>query len=76
MPSKRRAEIVSARTLRRHYALLDKVAEKVLSIGYNVRTSLDRHDQHIDRIAELGERLRVIESDIEKMQKYIGRLVR
>jgi len=27
-----------------------------------------------DRIAEARERLRVIESDIERMQRYIGRL--
>jgi hypothetical protein len=31
-------------------------------------------DRIMDRLAEIGERLRVIESDIEQIQKHVGRL--
>lgn len=63
------SEVVSARTMRRHWNLLSKVAEKVLSIGYNLQT---HRNETANLREEFGERLRVIENDLEQIRKYVG----
>jgi len=71
---------VSARQLRRHYALLTKVAEKVLTIGYDQQTMLADQQSLMatvaDMRAEFGERLRMIELELEQFGAAIPILPR
>src|SRR6185437_16064847 len=46
---------------------------KKVSRGTKAR-KLTANEQILNRLAELGERMRVIEDDIERAQKHLGRL--
>jgi len=59
----------TARTFRRHWNLLSKVAEKVLSIGYQQQTI---QNTITDMRGEANERLLTIERDLEQIRKYVG----
>jgi hypothetical protein len=79
---------VTARQLRRHYALLSKVAEKALSIEYRQQrqtadltaVSNTIHAELLpalrDLRAEVGERLRLIELELEQLGAVIPTLPR
>jgi hypothetical protein len=57
---------VTARQLRRHYALLSKVAEKVLALSYEVQALR----------SELGERWRTVDLELEQLGAVIPTLPR
>jgi len=85
---------VSARQLRRHYALLSKVAEKVLTIGYQQETMRNELAAAVAEIqsmatavfqlansapafrSEVGERLRMIELELEAIGTVVPTLPR
>ena len=83
----KKSEVASARQLRRHYALLSKVAEKALSIGYNVQTARNEIGDVFSTVnlmrgellafrAEVGERLRMIELELEAIGTVVPTLPR
>ena len=72
-------EQVSARTMRRHYALLSKVAEKVLGIGYSIQAVRNveqtvRNELGAAR-ASLEERMERLESHVVMLVGHVERLI-
>lgn len=71
------AEVISARTLRRHTVRLEnRNAELHMDLQQLLLKLVDLDNHLHDRLNETNERLRVIEGDVERMQKVIGVLAK
>lgn len=62
-------EQVTARTLRRHTT---RIENRTAELHCDLQSLLSKLDGLMDRLAEQAERLRVIEGDIEKIQRNMG----
>ena len=68
----KKPEQVSSRTMRRHYALLSKVAEKVLGIGYHAQTF---ENNAVRRHEAMEHRLERLESHVVMLVGHVERLI-
>ena len=66
-------EQVTARTLRRHTT---RIENRTGELHCDLQSLLSKLDGLMDRLAEQAERLRVIEGDIEKIQRNMGVIAR
>ncbi len=69
----KKREVVSARTLRRHWDLLSNIGEKVLTIGYSLQ---DHKNQAATRHNRMVDRLERLESHVVVLVGHVERLVR